>query len=166
MASVAIPGIFPVKEIEDYMLVDGGVSNPVPVGVARELAPNLPVVAVVLTPEPHRIEQLEIPAVFGPVPVLKQIARFRVAQAFNVFARSIEISSHILTELRLEIDQPEVVIRPDLEGFGLLDDADVGELVERGERAAEAALDELHRAVSWQGRLAQRLGVYKRKKTE
>ncbi|MBN2500066.1 MAG: patatin-like phospholipase family protein [Anaerolineales bacterium] len=166
MASVAIPGIFPVKEIGEYTFVDGGVSNPVPVGVARKLAPNLPVVAVVLTPETQPIEHLEPPTIFDPVPVLKQIARFRVAQAFNVFARSIEISSHILTELRLEIDKPEVIIRPDLSGYGMLDDAVVSELVKLGEEAAEIALDDLHRAVSWQGRLAQRLGVYTRKQAE
>jgi hypothetical protein len=45
----------------------------------------------------------------------------------------------------------------------MLDDVAVGELVKLGEKAAEAALDDLRRAVSWQGRLAQRLGVYKRK---
>ena len=120
------------------------------------------VVAVVLNPATHPIQQLEPPAILDPVPVLKQIARFGVAQAFSVFARSIEISSNLLTELRLEIDKPEVVIRPDLEEYGLLDMVEVSELVERGEEAAEAALDALHKAVSWQGRLAQRVGLYNR----
>ncbi len=50
LATIALPGILPPQQIEDYQLVDGGVLDPVPVSVARSLAPNLPVVAVVLTP--------------------------------------------------------------------------------------------------------------------
>ena len=54
MATIAIPGVFPPREIDDYLLVDGMVLNPVPVAVARSLAPSLPVIAVSLTPEPER----------------------------------------------------------------------------------------------------------------
>ena len=54
LASVAIPGIFPPKEWGDVSLVDGGVINPVPVSVVRQISPgmNLPVVAVTLTSFP------------------------------------------------------------------------------------------------------------------
>ena len=47
LATIALPGIFPPRKIQDWELVDGGTLDPVPVAVARALAPNLPVVAVV-----------------------------------------------------------------------------------------------------------------------
>ncbi len=52
LATVAIPGVFPPVMINDLELVDGGVLDPVPVAVARWLAPHLPVVAVCLSPTP------------------------------------------------------------------------------------------------------------------
>ncbi len=39
MASIAVPGVFPPFEMDGRVLVDGGVMDPVPVGVARSLAP-------------------------------------------------------------------------------------------------------------------------------
>ncbi len=48
LATGAVPGIFPPRKLGETQLVDGAVLNPVPVSVARLLAPSLPVVAVVL----------------------------------------------------------------------------------------------------------------------
>ncbi len=53
LASSAVPGVFPPQLVADCQLVDGGVLDPVPVDLARWLAPDLPVVAVVLSPEPQ-----------------------------------------------------------------------------------------------------------------
>ena len=49
LCTIALPGIFPSFRSGDLELVDGGLVNPVPVSVARSLAPGLPVVAVSLT---------------------------------------------------------------------------------------------------------------------
>ena len=49
LCTIALPGIFPSFRKEELELVDGGLLNPVPVAVARSLAPLLPVVAVSLT---------------------------------------------------------------------------------------------------------------------
>jgi NTE family protein len=162
MATVAVPGVFPPKELDEYILVDGAVSNPVPVAVARTLVPNLPVVAVALSSPIDPVAELDSINIFEPIPVLKQIARFRVAQAFNVFVRSVEISGNIMTRMRLEIDKPEVCIFPDVGEYGTLQEVDVREVVQRGEQAAEDALDDLHRAVSWRGNLARKFGIYDR----
>src|SRR3990172_3275301 len=48
LATIALPGIFPVFVADGMELVDGGVLDPVPVSVARSLAPKLPVIAVIL----------------------------------------------------------------------------------------------------------------------
>ncbi len=157
LATIAIPGIFPPKQWENHLLADGGVLDPVPVSVARSLAPDLPVVAVVLSPPQHQWADYPSPDIFSTSPVLGHITRLRVAQAFEIFIRSVDIGNRMLTELRLQVDKPEVIIRPDVGHIGLLEKADVAAIAKLGEQAAEAALPELHRAVSWRSKLARRL---------
>jgi NTE family protein len=156
LATVALPGIFPPKSWQEYYLVDGGLLDPVPVAVARTLAPDLPVVAVVLTnldPEPLKV--MESLPFLPDLPLLRQITRLRVAQAFNVFLHSIDISSQYLTVMRLKIERPEVVIQPELKDIGILDQVDLLEISNRGERAALAVLPELRRKTSWSSKIGR-----------
>ena len=158
MATIAIPGIFPPKRWGHYRLADGGVLDPVPVNLARLLAPSrMPVVAVVLTSKPRPQEQFPSPIVNSAHPILKPISRLRVAQAFEIFLRSIDIGMSAITELRLEIDKPDVVIRPAVDHLGILEHVNVPEVVKLGEQAAEAALPALQKVVSWRGKFS-RLG--------
>lgn len=153
LATMAFPGIFPPQEFQNYMLVDGGVLDNVPVRIARQLAPNLPVVAVVLS-QPLETElhtSFSIPGL-NNTPILREIARLRVAQALNIFMTSIEIGSRALTELRLQYEQPEVIIRPKVAHIGLLDRVDAAEVAMLGDEATQNALPELRQAVSGQGR--------------
>lgn len=158
MATIAIPGIFPPKKWGDLTLIDGGVVDPVPVAVAREISPQpeLPVVAVVLSPAPQRRHNLPVPGFANNLPVLRQIARLRVAQAFDIFLRSVDISIIGITEARLQLDKPDVVIRPPVGHIGYLEKVDVREVIRLGEQAAEEALPEIHRALSWPQTLRRR----------
>jgi NTE family protein len=155
LATMAVPGIFPSKKRGEAELIDGGVLDPVPVNLARCLAPNHPVVAVALNPERekwHQLPQFNIaPPVSMPIPppIVEGIARMRIAQAFRIFLQSIDISARSLTELRLEVDHPEVIIRPDVHQYGLLDNANPHELVRSGYEAARKALPEIKRSLSW-----------------
>lgn len=155
MATIAIPGVFPPMKWREHLLVDGGVLDPVPVSVVREISPvlNLPVVAVTLTSTPT--ERGHLPAL-GPKAVeavFTRIARLKVAQAFEIFQHSIEIGMSAMTEMRFRIDQPEVIIRPDVRHIGYLDQVNVSEVVALGEIAAESVLPELRKAVSLGGRI-------------
>lgn len=158
LATIAVPGIFPPAELNGRTLIDGGVLDPVPVGLARSLAPNLPVVAVVLSPALDTWGGPQKPRLLDTLPFFATyLARLRIAQALNIFMRSVDIAGAMMTELRLQIDQPEVIIRPDVAHIGLLDAIDVMDVAMRGERAAEEALDALYREVSWRGWLSRRL---------
>jgi NTE family protein len=151
LATVAVPGVFPPKQYGDSQLVDGAVLNPVPVSVARLLAPGFPVVAVVLDGLDESTGSLSALPLPVPVParLVEQLTRTRVAQAFNIFLQSVDVGSRKLAELRLLEDNPEVVVRPEVGGIGLLDKVDVHHVVITGERALEAVLPELARAVAW-----------------
>ena len=157
LATIAVPGVFPPKVYGEMQLVDGAVLNPVPVSVARSLAPKLPVVAVILDPlveSSVSLSNIPLP-VQVPVPLVERLTRTRVAQAFNIFLQSVDLGSRKLAEMRLRLDDPDVIIRPDVSGIGLLDNVDVHKVVRLGEKAAAAVLPELNRVVAWPNRVYQ-----------
>ncbi len=159
LATIAIPGVFPAKECGDQLLVDGAIYNPVPVNVVRSLDPKLPIVAVPLSSMPDEEEILPETELFDELPVLRRITRFRFAQALTVFLRSQDISGRLLTELRLQMDKPDVIIRPDVFGIGALDNVDVAEIVRYGEEAAEAEMKNLLKAVRWDNKIKKFIGL-------
>lgn len=147
LATTAIPGIFPAREWGEYLLVDGGVTNPVPVDVARNLEPSLPIVAVTLNqpPETENVPVFTIPNI-APNSIYAVVTRLRITRSFQVFIRSMDISARMLADSRLKQDKPDVIIRPDIHDIAVLDEIDVPEVAKRGELAVELAMEDLHRA--------------------
>lgn len=159
LATIAVPGIFPAHPWQDWVLVDGGVLDPVPVSVARSLEPSLPVVAVTLHApigEPARSLGMPIPSGI-PKPILDRLAHFRYAQAFDIFLRSVDVGNRAVAEYRLAVDKPDVIVRPDVSDIELLQQVDVREVARRGDDAVEAVLPELKQMVSWTSRLRRSL---------
>jgi NTE family protein len=159
MATIALPGIFPSRRIQEWDLVDGGTLDPVPVSVARVLAPGLPVVAVVLTtPVGEPAQTMEVSLPYIPGMIARRITRLRPAQAFDVFMKAIDIGSRLMTELMLERDAPEIILRPAVKHIQLLDKVDVHEVAMLGEQAVEDNLMELRQATSWGARFKRTFG--------
>lgn len=160
IASASVPGVFPPQTMGDAQLIDGGTMDPVPVAHARRLAPHLPVVAVVLNPPAEEwadLPVLQIPRSSPiPAPIIDQMARLRIAQAFQIFVQSVDISSRMLTELRLAVDRPEIIIRPDVNRFGILDQVNPDELIQAGEAVVRDMIPSIKRVASWQSQLARR----------
>ncbi len=161
LATMAVPGILPPVHREEMLLVDGGVLDPVPVCLARLLAPELPIVAVVLSPGaeeweaiPH-VESIKSSPLPIPVPtaLLQSLARMRFGQALRIFSQSLDISGMMLTELRLKIDRPDVILRPDVSGIGMFDTVEPINLVEAGRKCVDDQLEALKREFSWRGRI-------------
>lgn len=159
LATIALPGIFPVQRLNGYQLVDGGVLNPVPVNVARILSPGLPVVAVVLNDPidlPVRGYNLPIPSIV-PRQIAERLARISLAQSLDIFLRSVDVSSRYVSHLRLQVDKPDVLVRPDVHTISLLDQVTVEEVAQKGEQALEQVLPELKRKTAWIARLGRRV---------
>lgn len=162
MATIAFPGIFPPRVINGITLVDGGVLDPVPVALARWLAPTLPIVAVCLSPEPKEWAELPAPGLPNILPVpeifIKQLRKgSKTIQAVEIFARSMDILDRTVSELRLKIDKPDVLIRPNVAKFGLLDRVDPQELSEAGRIVAEQALPQIREALSIRHKISRYL---------
>ena len=117
--------------------------------------PDIPVVAVTLTSVPT--ERGRLPAL-GPKAaeaILTRITRLRVAQAFEIFIHALEIGAASITEMRLALDKPDVIVHPDVGHIGYLDQVQVPDVVKLGETAMQAALPDLRRALTLRNRISR-----------
>ncbi|MBI5825725.1 MAG: patatin-like phospholipase family protein [Chloroflexi bacterium] len=159
LATIALPGIFPLHRMNGWDLTDGGVLNPVPVSVARMLSPGLPVVAVVLNDpmdKPLRPHKIPVPGIL-PKTIAERLTRMTLAQSLDIFLRSVDVSSRALAYYRLELEKPEIIIRPAVHHISLLDKIVVADVVQLGEQATEEILPQLKRAVSWPARMGKKI---------
>ena len=161
LATIAIPGIFPAKRIGDLELIDGGALDPVPVAPARSLKPHLPVIAVVLnSPMGHPVETWSIPLPeYLPQTLVERISKLRYTQALDVFLRSLDMVTRAVAEYRLEVDEPEFIIRPMVADIDILEQVNVRDVTIKGDQAVEAVLPELKKLFAWQNRLRRTIGV-------
>lgn len=146
LATIALPGIFPPFELDGHYLVDGGVLNPVPVSLARALAPKLPVVAVALSSPLSPATLYHLPISFSsviPESITQRIRQMNVTQAMNIFLQSVDMSYRSITELRLKSEPPDLIIRPAVEEIGMLDKLIIADVARLGDEAVEACLPEL-----------------------
>jgi NTE family protein len=163
LATIAMPGVFPARYVDGLELVDGGTLDPVPVAPARMLAPRLPVVAVVLT------LPMGVPAQSWRIPLQKYwagrivsrlLSKMRYDSVWDIFSRSLDITARAVTQYRLEVDRPEIIIRPQVYDIDTLDVVDVHEVAKKGEEAVEAALPQLRSLFTWRNRWRRTMGVY------
>jgi NTE family protein len=163
LATIAMPGIFPARYVDGLELVDGGTLDPVPVAPARMLAPRLPVVAVVLTlpmgipPQPWN---LPFHKHWTGMILTRLLSKMRYASVWDIFSRSLDITGRAMTQYRLEVDRPEVIIRPQVYNIDTLDIVDVHEVARKGEEAAEAALPQLRGLFTLRNRWRRTMGAY------
>jgi NTE family protein len=137
-ATMSVPGVFEPVEIGGYKLLDGGVLDNVPVGVARDLGAEK-VIAVDVLPN-FRLNQP------GQDPIVPPLKTKKVPKAYRQLWHVELVMIAALTEFRLRESAPDVIIRPDLPvDMDLLLSFDrPQEAIECGVQAAEAALPQIH----------------------
>jgi NTE family protein len=145
----------------DLELVDGSTLNPVPVIPVRSLAPELPVVAVALSAPmgvPERAWAFPLPE-YIPRNLLGRLSRLRSTQALDVFLRSMGMITRAVTEYRLEVDKPDIILRPQVADIDILARVDIHQVAQIGEKSVEDALPELKKLFAWQNRFRRVIGV-------
>lgn len=171
-ASVALPGILSPARIDGRWLVDGGLTNPVPVSVCRALGADV-IIAVNLngdlvgrrfesqpegaaellqTPVPN--ESLDAMLRHLPQP-LRQPAEQMIPRLlqkgpstpgyFDVISNSINIMQDQITRTRLAGEPPHVMLIPRLRDIGLLEFNRARETIAEGRTCVENALPMLQR---------------------
>ncbi len=161
LATIAMPGIFPARHIGDFELVDGGTLDPVPVAPARALAPRLPVVAVSLTlpiGSAARTWSVPLPS-YVPRALVDRFSRMRYGLVLDVVMRSMDITNRAVTDYRLEVDKPDVIIRPQVGNIDTLDVINVREVIKIGEQAVDEVLPLLKQKFTLRKRIRRALGA-------
>jgi len=163
LATIALPGIFPARHLDGLELVDGGTLDPVPVAPARMLAPKLPVVAVVLTLPmgiPAQPWNLPFHKHWSGMILSRLLSKTRYTSVWDIFSRSLDITSRAVTQYRLEVDHPEIIIRPQVYDIDTLDVVDIHEVAKKGEEAVESVLPQLRTLFTWRTRWRRTIGGY------
>jgi len=155
--SIAIPGIIePVIE-GDQVIIDGGVLNPLPTNILKDAGINR-IIAVNVLQSPADInngysatrdriqKEKDVPFRSAPWQFIKTRFQLGAMKAFNpnisdIIVRSLLASEYVIAERSSEI--ADVVIHPELSDVNWYELHKVDQLIERGEKAAEAALPQI-----------------------
>ena len=167
-ASMAMPGLFPPVRYDSRWLVDGGLVDPVPVGVCRALGANL-VIAVNLNDNIVGKHLRKPPApVISPDPQTKgMLANIRQTAReysntifpstanedeapglFYAIANSINIFQDRITRSRLAGDPADILLTPRLSHIGMLDFHRAAEAIKEGEAVVERMYPDIERTLS------------------
>ncbi|MBB4210143.1 NTE family protein [Rhodothalassium salexigens DSM 2132] len=129
-ASIAVPGVFRPVVRGDQILVDGGITEPVPVNLARRMGATRVIAVDVMGDYPGRVRQLRLREKLDQ----QKVDTASVAQAaYGLLLTQFD-------EARLTIQDPDIVIRPQTGHMNAVDFLKVEELVQEGEAAATDAL--------------------------
>lgn len=123
-ASMSIPIVFEPWEMDDMLLVDGGLKANLPVIEAKKMFPGHPVLAINLSPED----------ITRPRGTLNSIT--------EISGQTLEIL--MVEQVRQNVAAADLVISPHVSDFGVLDSGGYDEIIQRGVSAAQAKVDELH----------------------
>lgn len=121
-ASSALPPYFAPVILYQNTFVDGAVIAPVPVSVAKQFNPQL-IIAVDITKQPSLSE---------------------LKNCFQITSRALDISFYELA--KKQASTADIVIRPDIIGYGPFDDGYNMEFYEAGRKAALEKIEEIKQA--------------------
>ena len=140
--------VFPPLRWRGRLLVDGGVLNPVPFDVVRQMGADR-VIAVHTTHDLSDVLELLSPNLplhggRGAEAVIRLLLyRSRWTPLLHVSERSLGIMSRKLVEQRLQDAPPDLMIEVPFKGVGLFDLDQVDVCLRAGEEAARQHLSEL-----------------------
>ncbi len=126
-ASISIPGIFSPFEFEDKILVDGGLKDPVPVDVVREMGADIVIAVTLRSVKEEKKEPDNI---------------------ISIADRSIEIMVEDLTKLSLE--GADIILEPSYVGevSFLMGEKERVQVIKAGEDEATARISELKKIIA------------------
>lgn len=148
-ASSALPGLLSPVKHEGRYLVDGGLLNNLPVDIIRSMTLEK-VIAVDVSAPPNRALEFEPDKTnlfqnLGAIvtgkknPLEDLLSR---GLTVELFMKAFDIPQRVLSELRISLQPPDLLIEPKLDRqFGIEDFDRAEEAIERGYEATSQALD-------------------------
>jgi NTE family protein len=151
LATSAVPAIFPPVEIDGRQLSDGGVIDSLATHVAFAQGADK-VIAVDIEPPLERenpwvdpisaVTGLQLPLIFGDADESKK------PNMFSMMWRAVRVMTCHLHATRLQAHPPDVLLHPQVEGYGSLDFKELTSPREAGVAEAERLLPELRGLVN------------------
>jgi len=176
-ASISIPGVFTPVRHQNRFLVDGGVVNPVPADVARNMGADI-VIAVnvtssldvtarnIILPDETSKKQTRQALtstilntrlaayvkdkvdLSGVVSVVESLSekkkllekKFSGPNIIEIIMQTISIMENKIIKMRFEQTPPDILIKPPIENFGLMEFYKARELIKIGENAMEPVI--------------------------
>ncbi|MED4203336.1 patatin-like phospholipase family protein [Neobacillus mesonae] len=128
-ASISIPGIFVPVKYNGRLLVDGGVTDRVPISVAKEMGAD-----IVIAVDVSRVKQ-----------------NAEITSIYDVIMQSIDIMQ---TEIiNIQESAANIMIRPPVEDFSSRAFTNIEEIIKQGEEETKKHLDQIAAEIEhWKGR--------------
>ena len=134
-ASISIPVLFALAKLQGRYLVDGGLINPVPVSVLKEMGADF-TIAVNVTPD-----------VQGRLPVAsEEEVKLKEPNIFNVIMQMVHIVGY--RGVKSSLVEANVIIEPQVTHIGWGDFHRAQECILQGELAAQTAIPEIKRKLA------------------
>ena len=171
-ASMSVPGLFAPARVKNRWLVDGGLLDPVPVGVARAMGADI-VIAVDLNSKltSRRIMENRTPKIDTKLEnnhepkgeLLQKLTRYyesagagfkskinellkresATPELMDTVLTSIELMQQRITRVNLAVDPPDILIQPRLGEIKRLDFDQVEHLIEEGYLAMTKKIEDI-----------------------
>ena len=135
-ASISTPGVFVPVTLEGRCLVDGGLTNPIPADIVRDMGAKF-IIAVNVLVEPQKRAR--------PVSPPKGDEMTDVPNIFNTLIQSIYIMEHEIVSTR--IPRADIIISPDVSRIESFEFHKGEEAILAGYEAARNALPRLQRLI-------------------
>jgi NTE family protein/lysophospholipid hydrolase len=154
-ASSSAPGILPPVVLDGKLLVDGGVTNNLPLNVMRAHNHNGTVIGVNVMPV------TDMPAVYpdgtsidGWLALLDQVpschTQGNMPNIATLLYRIVDVSSYQSVQAQIDTDLADLCLRPPLSHYGFADSSHIDEIIEIGYQYAQQKL------ANWQRRTTEK----------
>jgi NTE family protein len=147
-ASSSVPMVLAPLRDGERVLVDGGVADPVPAGVATDMGADITVAVNVVPPMKRGVETV-LSSFYRRLNAFNPLSYFGDAQdmpnLFDIVMNSMQILQYELGNFKAI--SADVLINPDLSDFTWIEYYRADELIQRGAEAAEKALPLITKAV-------------------
>ncbi len=147
-ASISIPGVFKPVAVDGMLLVDGGVVNPVPVQVVRDLGAEF-IIAVDICPEIAKktaAKRVAISQGRAKTPASGD-GEIKLPNVFEIIMGSITIMESQIVGMRMKTERPDLIVRPQVEDLGTYDFHRYREGVDRGLSATEQVIPRIRKYI-------------------
>lgn len=162
-ASIAIPGLFTPLITDKRALVDGGLVNPLPINIVRDLGADF-IIAVDITRSPlpgrsrdwtapaansltrlqngtrHFLDKLNIPEIDFTALSKRFTTGTDTPNIFEIYGNMMRIFQRQITSIRLKLDPPDLLIQPDVQDISTMEFHRAGDTIQAGYDAARKAL--------------------------